>query len=231
MPSSVGTSGSFAGNRPSADDRSIFFLFFLELEEVGLVLGLREFLGAIFAGDGDAEGELFAVDLVDSLGRLALGFFGAVFNDQVDGRERLGILVNFAFARVIHASDAGLDLFAVESPGRVDAFARRRPGSLKRLQQFGLRRIVALGTGEAKRSPEQGRQGESQGRRGRAFIAARIVTNIMMIPRKLTMSLGSRGFAGAAKKAKSSNPSPIESSRAGARKGLWYDSKNRAKEP
>ncbi len=167
MPSSVETSGSFAGNRPFADDRSIFFLFFLELEEVGLVIGLREFLGAIFAGDGDAEGELFAVDLVDSLGRLALGFFGAVFNDQVDGRERLGILVNFPLARVIHASDAGLDLFAVEGPGRVDAFTRRRPGSLKRLQELGLRRLVALSTREAKRSPKQGRQRKnSQRRRG-----------------------------------------------------------------
>ena len=55
--------------RADIEAQLVFLLFLLELEEIGLVIDLGEILGAIFlAGKRDAESELFAVELVDSLG-------------------------------------------------------------------------------------------------------------------------------------------------------------------
>ena len=51
-------------------------LLLLQGEEVGFVFDLGEVLGPIFAGDGDAEGQLFAVELVDALEVLPLASSG-----------------------------------------------------------------------------------------------------------------------------------------------------------
>src|SRR3984885_13898282 len=77
---------------------SILLLFLFELEQIGLVVGLSERFGSILAGRRNAQGQLFAVKLVDTLGGLALGIFGTVVDDQVDGRKRFGIGVDRGLA-------------------------------------------------------------------------------------------------------------------------------------
>jgi len=54
-----------------------FLLLLLQRKKVGFVFDLGEVLGPIFSGEGDAEGQLFAVELVDTFGGLALGFLSA----------------------------------------------------------------------------------------------------------------------------------------------------------
>ena len=107
---------------------------FFSLKRNDFALGLLEFLGPILAGQGDAEGQLFAVELVEALRGLPLGLLGSVVDDEVDRGVGLGLRVDLDLAGVIDPVDARLERLALEGPLGIDA--RRpppRPRCLSRL--------------------------------------------------------------------------------------------------
>ena len=124
-------------------DTSSSLLLLLHGKKVGLVFDLSEFLGPVFAGDGDAESEFLPVELVDRLRGLTLGFFRALFNRQVQCRVGLGLGVDLHFAGIVGSIHGRLELLAVEGPLGVDAVAVGGPGSLERFQKLGLRLVIA----------------------------------------------------------------------------------------
>ena len=91
-----------------------------------------ELLGPLLAGDGDAQDQLLALELVDALGGLALGVLGAVVDGEVEGR-RLGLGIGLDLAGVIRPVDGRLERLPVEGPATTRRLLRD-PGPFQGLE-------------------------------------------------------------------------------------------------
>ena len=139
-------------------------------------------------GTETQSGQLLAVELVDALGDLALGFLGAVFDCEVESRVWFGLGVDLYLAGVIGSVDGRLELLAVEGPLGVETIAVGGPTSLKGLELFGLRLVVATAwavTPASKPRAARAATVRSVERPANARIPILFVKGILVIPRKL----------------------------------------------
>ncbi len=92
------------------------FLRLLQLEEIHLVGHRLEILGPVMTGHGNRDHQLLAFQLVDRLASLALGLLGTFRDGNIQRGMRLGVVVQFHLADILHPVDVYFNRLALERP-------------------------------------------------------------------------------------------------------------------